>query len=186
MPNSTPTQEAADRIAEGLPGLKLAASAVGLANHRAILSDHLQRVRDSHKMQARALGMEDLATDAETDDMGDIIICGDGCFTTQQATPDPVPVTSPPPPAQPAPSPVTVPGGEQVQAQAKADTPRWKKAATVAAIVAGMGGSGAIGGYLASQADKPAAVSQPAASPTPQGYGVVVEKATAKSATVKP
>lgn len=181
MSNSTqtPEQEATERITEGLPGIKLAGAAVGLANHQQMLADHLQRVRDSHKMQARAMGMEDLATDQEPEEMGDIIICGDGCFNSK---PDPVPITSPPPPAPAPPPPATTAAVEQPPSLAS-------QAAKLAALMAGMGGAVGAGAYLGSEmAQEPVAVVQPAEQPVieqpqpvpaaePLDLGIEVEKA---------
>lgn len=55
-----------------------------------------------------------------------------------------------------------------------AEVPAWKKAAALAAIVAGMGGTAGLASYLTSRGqDTPPAVTQP---PDVPGYGVVVEK----------
>jgi len=54
-----------------------------------------------------------------------------------------------------------------------AETPLWKKAAALAAVMAGTGGAAGLASYLTTQpAEKPPAVEIPA----PPGYGVEVEK----------
>lgn len=157
----TPAQEAVERLAEGLPGLKLAAGAVGLANHQQLLHDHAKRVQDSHRIQMRALGLElPEGGEAEADDMG-ITICGDNCFN--QAKPDPVPTTSPPPAPQPAPP----PGPAQ-----PTTTPLWKKLAVGAALVGSGAGAGVGVPWLAGAFDEPAASQvQPATE-----YGLDLQK----------
>jgi len=60
---------------------------------------------------------------------------------------------------------------------APAGTPLWKQVATVAAVIAGMGGAAGLGSYLTSQAAAPATTQQAAPAATPI-YGVEVEKAS--------
>ena len=74
--NQTPLQEAQERIAQGLPGLGLAAQAVGLEDHRRLLAGTAQRLRDSHAAQMRAAGHSP-AEPGGDDVAGDIVICGD-------------------------------------------------------------------------------------------------------------
>lgn len=64
------------------------------------------------------------------------------------------------------------------------DTSLWKKAATLAAIMAGMGGSAGLGTWVASQAaSQPPAAVQSAEPIDVPGYGVEVEKVPAVQAT---
>jgi len=73
----SPSEKIAERVADLAPGLAAAAKAVAIQDHRASLRDFRQRVRDSHRMQAKALGMGDVVSDSSDDDMGDIIVTGD-------------------------------------------------------------------------------------------------------------
>lgn len=70
----TPLEEASERAAETIPGLKAAAAAVGLEDHRRMLRDSARRVADSHRAQMSALGM---SPEVEDDEMGNIVITGD-------------------------------------------------------------------------------------------------------------
>lgn len=82
-----PIPEIANRAATAGAGIAAAAKAVGLADHKRMLEDHAQRVRDTHRMQMAALGHPIAAADAESEDMGgDVFVCGD-ITTTQQAPP---------------------------------------------------------------------------------------------------
>jgi hypothetical protein len=91
MTNSpqTPAQELAERSAESIPALQAAAAAVGLQDHQRMLRDHARRVRDSHRLGAKAAGLDDLPADAGGDDLGDIIISGDitNTYLPAQSTP---------------------------------------------------------------------------------------------------
>lgn len=71
-----PVREIQDRLAQAAPA-KAIPFLVALENFRANQRDHRQRVRDSHLMGAKALGMESLVGKASEDDMGDIIVTGD-------------------------------------------------------------------------------------------------------------
>lgn len=84
-------EEVSKRFGEVVPGLKAAAGAVGLEDHREMLRDHRARVRNDYKFQQSLLG--DTVSDddkPEDDAMGDIIITGDLTFTgssgVEQAT----------------------------------------------------------------------------------------------------
>lgn len=68
-------EDLAEKLATSIPGLKTAASAVGLENHRQTLADAASRVRDSHRAQMKAMGMD--VDEAESPDMGNIVITGD-------------------------------------------------------------------------------------------------------------
>lgn len=71
----TPLEEAGERIAEGMPGMYLAAKAVGLEDHRRMLADHARRVRSDYNRLNRAAGGR--VADGDGDDMGNITITGD-------------------------------------------------------------------------------------------------------------
>lgn len=76
--------EMANRAATAGAGLAAAAKAVALGDHKRLLDDYAQRVRDSHRAGMQALGVE-LPPEPEGDDMGDVFVCGDITTTTQQA-----------------------------------------------------------------------------------------------------
>ena len=69
------------------------------------------------------------------------------------------------------------PAATEAPAAPAAATPLWKQVATVAAVIAGMGGAAGLGSYLTSQAAAPATTQQAAPAATPI-YGVEVEKAS--------
>ena len=71
-----PLDQIRERVAESFPATMVPFLA-GLENWRANQRDHRQRVRDSHLMGAKALGMESLVGKNGEDDMGDIIVTGD-------------------------------------------------------------------------------------------------------------
>jgi len=75
--STTPQQEVADTVAKLAPRLAVAAHAVGLEDHRRLLSDYAQRVRDGHKAMANAAGMGDTVTELPRDDMGNLVVTGD-------------------------------------------------------------------------------------------------------------
>ncbi len=78
MATETPQQEIARAAATTGARLAVAAHAVALDNHRQMLADHAQRVRDGHKAMAKAAGMEDaVGATPETSDMGNFIVTGD-------------------------------------------------------------------------------------------------------------
>lgn len=87
----SPMEEISKRVGEVVPGLKAAAGAVGLEDHREMLRDHRARVRNDYKFQQSLLG-DTVSDDAKPEDdaMGDIIITGDLTFTgssgVEQAT----------------------------------------------------------------------------------------------------
>lgn len=80
-----PLEEMANRAATAGAGLAAAAKAVAVADHKRMLDDHARRVRDSHRLQMKKLGLE--VNDAEDDEMGDVFVCGD--ITTTTATQPP-------------------------------------------------------------------------------------------------
>jgi hypothetical protein len=72
----TPLQEAAERIGETVPGIHVAAVAVGLEDHRRMLADHARRVRSDYNRLHKQAGGD--VSDAAGDDMGgNITITGD-------------------------------------------------------------------------------------------------------------
>jgi hypothetical protein len=77
----TPTEKAAERIAEGLPGLSLAAKAVGLEDHRRMLHEHAKRVREGFLWQSKQSGEipgeKGSVMSTEESEMGNIVITGD-------------------------------------------------------------------------------------------------------------
>lgn len=82
MPPSskTPIQEIGQRTAEAAPGLAAIAKLIATKEHEQILADARQRVRDSHRMHARALGMEDVVSDQHQEGAAassKYMICGD-------------------------------------------------------------------------------------------------------------
>lgn len=76
MTQQSPTQEAAERIGEAMPGLVLAAHVAALDNQRSMLADARKRVSDSHRWHAKGLGMPDPG-EQTGEDMGAIVITGD-------------------------------------------------------------------------------------------------------------
>lgn len=72
-PQTHTTQETRSSLARGIAGLGLAAKAVGLEDHRRMLRDAANRVRDSHRAQMEAAGLK-ATKPTEDDDMGDIHI----------------------------------------------------------------------------------------------------------------
>lgn len=72
-----PLQQIRERLADAAPA-KAIPFLIAVENMRANQRDHRQRVRDSHLMGAKALGMEGLVGKSQSeDDMGDIIVTGD-------------------------------------------------------------------------------------------------------------
>lgn len=76
-------------------GLAAGAKGVGLADHKRLLDDHAKRVRDTHRLQMRSLGLE--LPETEDEDMGDVIVTGDITIT-----PPPESAASDPKPTRPA------------------------------------------------------------------------------------
>jgi len=82
-------EEMANDVAKGA-GLKMAASAIGLANHKQMLDSHARRLEDSHRAQLKAAGLvpDFEPTNAESEDVpGDVNVTGDSWNYYQQATP---------------------------------------------------------------------------------------------------
>ena len=73
----TPAQTVAKTVAEVAPKLAVAAKAIALDDMQRQLRDHAARVSDSHRMGAKALGMEELVEEPEKGSMGHIVITGD-------------------------------------------------------------------------------------------------------------
>jgi hypothetical protein len=71
-----PLDKIRERIAEAAPARAIP-FLVAVENMRANQRDHRQRVRDSHLMGAKSLGMESLVGKSSEDEMGDIIVTGD-------------------------------------------------------------------------------------------------------------
>lgn len=77
-PDRSPMEEIGKRFAEAGGGLKAAAFAVGLENHRALLTDHRKRVQDGHKAMADAIGAKTTVDEPQDgEDMGGILVTGD-------------------------------------------------------------------------------------------------------------
>ncbi len=154
----SPAQELAERAAESIPSLQAAAAAVGLQDHQRMLRDHARRVRDSHRVGARAAGMDDIAAEPTGDDMGDIIISGD---ITNTYLPPPLAAQTSQPTAAPASN----------SAPAAPGLSNWTKAALVAASLASGGVGAAIPLLTNLLSNKPAP--PPATQPLKlQGYEI--------------
>ena len=147
----TPMEEISKRVGEVVPGLKAAAGAVGLEDHREMLRDHRARVRNDYKFQQSLLG-DTVSDDAkpEDDEMGDIIITGDlnfgGNTSAEQAIKalkgkvvDKRDTGLPATPAAPT-EPVASAGGASVSA----GIPTWLKVGLTIAALGASGGTGAI------------------------------------------
>lgn len=173
MPNSTnnsvgnetvdatslnPREELAKRFAEAGGGLQAAAFAVGLEDHRRMLKEYADRVRDSHKFMAKAANMPTEGTvagkqssekpSASEDDMGGIMVTGDNHYhyTTNNTLPPPqqFQLESPAPSQlQPQMPPISTTISNAIPGMST-----MAKVITSTALVAGGGGVG----YLASQA----------------------------------
>ncbi len=70
----TPLEEMAERASETIPGLYVAAGAVGLEDHRRMLAEHARRVRSDYNRLNKVAGGD---VDQGGDDMGNITITGD-------------------------------------------------------------------------------------------------------------
>lgn len=153
MSSMSPSEKIAERVADLAPGLAAVAKAVGLEDHRRMLRDHARRVMDSHRMQAKALGMGDVVSESSDDDMGDIIVTGDihysGASAPQLpwAKDQPQHQSTPEPPSQPPEEPSLL-----------------SKIAKPAAIAAGAAAAGGIGAAAVKVLwpDAPPPVVQPA------------------------
>lgn len=75
---SSSEAEVMERIAEQYPARGIP-FLINLENLRSNLADHRQRVRDSHLMGAKAMGLDGLVgkSKGREDDMGDIVVTGD-------------------------------------------------------------------------------------------------------------
>lgn len=154
MSNLSPAEKIAERVADIAPGLAAAAKAMAIQDHRASLRDFRQRVRDSHRMQAKTLGMGDVVSESSDDDMGDIIVTGDIHYNGTSAPQLPwakdqpqQPQSTPEPPSQPP-----------------EDESLLSKIAKPAAIAAGTMAAGGIGAAAVNTLwpDDPPPVVQPA------------------------
>lgn len=154
MSKLSPAEKIAERVADIAPGLAAAAKAVGVEDHRRMLRDHARRVMDSHRMQAKALGMGDVASESSDDDMGDIIVTGDIHYSGASAPQLPWAKDQPQQP-QPTPEPPSQP---------PEDESLLSKLAKPAAIAAGTMAAGGIGAAAVNTLwpDDPPPVVQPA------------------------
>lgn len=74
----SPVEEIANRVATSVAGLKVAAGAVGMEDHRRMLRDNARRVADSHRAAMKQLGFASTTEgDEMEEDMGNIIVTGD-------------------------------------------------------------------------------------------------------------
>lgn len=73
----TPAEQMAERFAEATPGLKAAASAVGLQDHQRMLLRNDQRLTDGYQLGRHAFTGQKAEPMSEDGDMGDIVITGD-------------------------------------------------------------------------------------------------------------
>ena len=140
MPNLPPPEtwpeQVKARVANALAGLGIAGQAVGIANTRQLLADANARVRDAHRLGAKALGVED--TVQEADPMGEIQIIGEVHNTHTNQPPTVSPLAS---------TPIAAAGG-------------WLLTKLLPlALTAGLGGGA---GYVAHQLLGPAAQEAPA------------------------
>lgn len=154
MSELTAKEKIAQKVADLAPGMVAAARAMALQDHRRTLNSYQKRVNDSHRMQAKALGMEDVVSDSPEDDMGDIIVTGDNYYYGPQPPPMPwakdqpqQPQSTPEPPSQPP-----------------EDESLLSKIAKPAAIAAGTMAAGGIGAAAVNTLwpDDPPPVVQPA------------------------
>lgn len=144
MANQTPRAEMQERLAEGIPGLGMAAWAVGLESHRQLLADARRRTADSHAAQMRAAKQPPTRSD---DEMGDIVICGDINATDPKRVLDSLRGRSEQPSPQPQPPAPTATGEPGKTSLMKQALP-WLLSAAL--------GSG-VGGYALSKYLTPAA-----------------------------
>lgn len=99
MSNSqTPMEEAAERLAEGMPGLGIAAKAVGLQDHQRMLDSAQDRLDDGHDAMRQAAGLKPREGKSAGEKMGDITISGDS-VNHNYYQPSPAPTNKPPEPA---------------------------------------------------------------------------------------
>ena len=134
MQGISPLEEVAKRFGETVPGMLVAANAVGLEDHRRMLASHARRVDDSHRAMAKAAGMEDLIADPPESDsnMGGIVVTGDINITNPSAAQQLAPA-----------APNSAPAAQQ-SSGVNGGVPGWVKSGLVAT---GMVGS-ALGGAL--------------------------------------
>lgn len=123
----TPVEEAAERVAEGMPGLLLAAQAVALDDMRQVLHENRKRIVSDDKIYRRLIGMEDL-TPKDDDQMGDIAISGDHHNHYHYESPPPAPAATP--------------VAEKIK-RVKSGLSGAAKAAVIASTLMGAGGLGA-------------------------------------------
>jgi len=95
-----------------------------------MLRDHANRVSDGHRAMAKAAGMEETIGSSEGEEMGDLIVTGDIHVTQSGDGEASLPFLSTRKSTAPQP------------ATPQADVPAWMKAATIAAALMGMGGTG--------------------------------------------
>lgn len=154
--SETAKEKIAERVADLAPGMVAAARAMALQDHRRTLNSYQKRVNDSHRMQAKALGMEDVVSDSPEDDMGDIIVTGDIHYIGASAPQLPWSKEQPQQPQQPSQEPTPHPEPE--------DESLLSKIAKPAAIAAGTMAAGGIGAAAVNALwpDDPPPVVQPA------------------------
>lgn len=137
-------EEIAERVAEGAPGLGVAAQLSALDDWRRNQQAHRKRVYDSHKLQTAMLGGE--VSNVTEDDVGHLIVTGDIYgFNSDRilqalAGGQQQDGTQPQQPEQPPPS---QPPAQPPTQETKDGVPMWAKAALIAAGLAGAGGLGA-------------------------------------------
>ena len=84
-PQLDPATTLRNRLAASIPGLGIAAHAIGLENIRGVFADARQRTRDGHKAMAGAAGFD---VGKGGDDVGDLIVTGDIHTHQQQSAPE--------------------------------------------------------------------------------------------------
>lgn len=159
MSNQTPQQEIAERVAEGAPGLGVAAYGQAIQDHRRMMADYRTRVADSHRWEAKSLGVE--AGDAKPgdDDMGDLIVTGDVYGSDAAEI-----IRSLKGMTQTTQQPVLQPVTQQSQQPTTAATDKRQqliRAALIAAGLLGAGGLGAAGHWLTSSPTTNTTITQP-------------------------
>jgi len=139
--NQTPLEEITERVAETVPGLTAAAQMVGLEDHRRMLRDNADRLRDAHRYGATNSGMR-ADEMREGDDMGNLVVTGDiyGDQAVRSIGIAKQPVAVAPAPA-PAPQPIPQPQPEP-QPTSKKPLSNLAKVGIIAALSTGSAGVG--------------------------------------------
>ncbi len=177
MSTQSPTQEAAERVAEAAPGLAVAAHMEAVQHFRQSNADYRRRLRDSHRWNAESLGMTAEET-PEEDPVGNLIVTGDvygsdaaeiiRSLQSGKTEAENMPTTPNTSAAPPAAAPPTEPSSSNLKSNLA------KAAIVVASVLCG-GGMGAGIPWLAGAFDRPpAAVSAPATS-QPDGQRIEIE-----------